>query len=326
MGKEFLTYNQQMKYLRDKKKIVCGGTNDKSQLVSAGYFNLVNGYKMPFCVGRDGNGNHAYLPGTTIQELLELKHFDDELRMILFKYITIVEQEVRALAAYSFDNMNRYNSLTWYNVNAYNARQSVKVISVISRMYSDVSQSKKKYMSNYLTNHKVIPTWIMTKVIRFSNLINFIDCSKPALKDSLCETYSIKDEAGRNDYKLLIGSLNWLRTVRNSCAHNERIYDTHLSNERVKCKYFDLMSPSYNNRRNSQDKRIIDLMVYLKYYLDHRKYIDLHSEVKKLLEDLKSKMKTPVFDFVRAALGIRDLEHLEQLLMQPKYIRYYKHS
>lgn len=43
--KEFLTYNQQMKKLRDKKKIDCGNTKDKTTLVRMGYFNLVNGYK-----------------------------------------------------------------------------------------------------------------------------------------------------------------------------------------------------------------------------------------------------------------------------------------
>ena len=40
--KEFLTYNQQMKKLRDKKKIDCGNTKDKTTLVRMGYFNLVN--------------------------------------------------------------------------------------------------------------------------------------------------------------------------------------------------------------------------------------------------------------------------------------------
>lgn len=50
--KEFLTYNQQMKKLRDKKKIDCGNTKDKTTLVRMGYFNLVNGYKEPFICGK----------------------------------------------------------------------------------------------------------------------------------------------------------------------------------------------------------------------------------------------------------------------------------
>ncbi len=45
--KSFLTYNQQMKKLRTDKGIVCNGTPHKISLVRSGYFNMINGYKMP---------------------------------------------------------------------------------------------------------------------------------------------------------------------------------------------------------------------------------------------------------------------------------------
>jgi len=242
MSKEFLTYNRQMKYLRDHKNIICSGTCDKVLLVSSGYFNLVNGYKAPFSIGKDQNGNHIYLPGTTLQEMYALKQFDDELRILLFKYITIVEQEVRALSAYTFDNINHLKALTWYSVNAYNTQKTTKVVSIISKIYYDLSRSKHQYVKNYLENHNAIPTWIMVKVISFSNLIDFIDLNKPIIKDNLCEMYSIKTDR-RNDYKLLIGSLQWFRVIRNSCAHNERVFEIKLPNERILTPYFDLMAP-----------------------------------------------------------------------------------
>ena len=64
--KEFLTYNQQMKKLRDKKKIDCGNTKDKTTLVRMGYFNLVNGYKEPFICGKDNNGYNGSVVKTKI--------------------------------------------------------------------------------------------------------------------------------------------------------------------------------------------------------------------------------------------------------------------
>ena len=48
--KLFLTYNQQMKKLRNDKHIECNGSNHKKILVRAGYFNIVNGYKTPLVV------------------------------------------------------------------------------------------------------------------------------------------------------------------------------------------------------------------------------------------------------------------------------------
>ena len=107
--KEFLTYNQQMKKLRDKKKIDCVNTKDKTTLVRMGYFNLVNGYKEPFICGKDNNGNHIYIANTSLKALYALKKFDDDLRMLLLKYITQIEEEVRTLTGYKFDQCNDYN-------------------------------------------------------------------------------------------------------------------------------------------------------------------------------------------------------------------------
>ena len=63
--KTFLTYNQQLRKLRNEKNIDCEGTKDKTLLVRAGYFNIVNGYKDPFICDKDINGKHIYISGTT---------------------------------------------------------------------------------------------------------------------------------------------------------------------------------------------------------------------------------------------------------------------
>ena len=59
MSKKYLTYNQQMKHLRDAKHISCGGSPDKEILCRNGYFNLVNGYKTPFIQAIGSNGQKA---------------------------------------------------------------------------------------------------------------------------------------------------------------------------------------------------------------------------------------------------------------------------
>lgn len=51
--KLFLTYNQQVRKLRNDKNILCNGSTHKKILVRASYFNIVNGYKKPFVSGQD---------------------------------------------------------------------------------------------------------------------------------------------------------------------------------------------------------------------------------------------------------------------------------
>lgn len=324
MQKDFLTHNQQMKRLREKKKIDCRGSADKEILCRTGYFNLINGYKQPFVASVDAHGNHIYYKGTGIREIYALKRFDDELRSTLLKHITTVEEEVRALVAYKFDEVNDNGKIAWYQIEAYSpSKDAASVLRVISSTYHDVEMSKQDYVKYYLEHHKFIPTWIMVKVISFSNFINFLDCSRDSVKQAICKTYGILDNEGRCDFNLLIGSLNWLRAVRNVCAHNERIYTVAHKKGRIKTRYMDTLAPSYSVDR---DKRVIDLLVYMKYYMPHKEYTKFIANVNRLIIDLQKQIRRGAFDKVRAELGIKDISHLQKLCECPKVINYNKLS
>lgn len=333
MGKPFKTYNQQMRYLREQKQIICSGTAHKEKLIKCGYFNLINGYKTPFCNGKNEDGTHSYVNETTIDEVYALMEFDDELRSLLFKYISKVEQEVRALSAYTFDNINLENSYKWSDLKAYSIyndkeadnlpdeAKTKEVLKLISHIYSELSRSNHKYVKNHFSAHFEIPTWIVLKIISFSNAIKFIDISPNEVKDNLCMLYEIQTNENKNNYKLLIGSLQWFRIIRNSCAHNERVYDITQGNA-IKDEYFNLMSKSYNSSK--RDKKLIDAIVYLKYFLNHKQFKKFIEEFKKLIFDLEKKLKKDAFNKVRAQMGIKDLSHLDKILEKPKKIKYNK--
>lgn len=318
--KDFLTHNQQMKRLRVTKKIVCSGSADKEILCRFGYFNLVNGYKNAFVAGKDAKGNHVYYRGTSIRELYALKQFDDELRAILLKQITRVEEELRTIFAYKFDEANQNGKIAWYQIEAYDqGRDGVSIMSAISKAYRDVDVSSQEYVKYYLEHHKFIPTWIMIKVISFSHFINLLDYSKKPVKQAVCKMYGLFDNDGKEDFDLLIGSLHWLRIVRNACAHNERVYTVHKAKSRIKTVYMDDLARSYSRE---DDKRIIDLIVYMKYYCPHQEYLKFIDQVKKLLLILKRDIKGSAFENVRAGLGIKDLSHLDKLCANKKVINY----
>ena len=103
MGKDFKTYIQQMERLHIDKNIECSDDNHKAILIQNGYFNLVNGYKLPFTSSKNAQNEHIYETGTSIYDLHAVKRFDDELRLVLFKQIVRVEEEMRTLTGYKFD-------------------------------------------------------------------------------------------------------------------------------------------------------------------------------------------------------------------------------
>lgn len=311
-----------MRKLRNDKHILCKGSSHKKILIRAGYFNIINGYKSPFISGQDINGNHSYISGTSINQLQAVKKFDDELRSFLLKYITQVEEEVRTLTGYKFDECNDNGNIPWYDIDAYSPNKSLKEkMDVISKSYKELSSSQLDYVKFYMNNHKQIPTWIMIKVINFSTFIDIIRFSKTDVSHSLCALYGLEDENGHANVKLLIGSLHWMRKIRNSCAHNERVYclsrtqGRHNHSGRILEKYFRMLSRSY---RRDLDQKIFDLIVYFKYFLPPNEYKQFVSELKIMLDELQSKIHPHAFEYIRAQMGIRALHDLDTLLELPK--------
>lgn len=312
--KNFLTYNQQMRKLRNDKKIICSNSKHKRILIRAGYFNIINGYKNPFICGTDALGNHLYLPQTSVDQMYMVKQFDDNLRSFLLRYITQIEEEVRTLTGYRFDKCNDNGRITWYDTNAYNPTASLQnKMNVISSAYSELSKSQLDCVKFYMTNHKQIPTWIMLKVINFSTFISVLQYSKVDVTHSICALYGMTDDNDLPNVKLLIGSLHWMRKVRNACAHNERIYclsrsrDRNRRSGRILEKYFRTLRPSYSR---DTEQKIFDLVVYFKYYLPPREFKAFISELHKMLSELEQNILPNAFAYVRGQMGIRDMADL----------------
>lgn len=312
-----------MRRLRDKKHIVCEGTKDKSILARLGYFNLVNGYKTPFvCGNNSATGKHIYISGTSLDHFYALKCFDDDLRMLLLKYITQVEEEIRTLTGYKFDQCNNNGKIQWFDIDAYSTSGRMQSkMSAISSAYSELSKSRLEYVKFYMDNHTSIPTWIMIKVVNFSTFIDILFNSKQTVKHSICRLYDMVDGTGHYDVKLLIGSLHWLRKVRNACAHNERIYcikqsqDRNSNSGRILERYFRAMRLAY---AHESDKRIMDLLVYMKYYLSSKEFEKMISAIQDSLNELKRTISQNAFDNIRGQMGIKNLQDLEDLKKLPK--------
>lgn len=311
-----------MRKLRNDKHIICNGSSHKKILVRTGYFNIVNGYKTPFISGQDPNGNHYYISGTSISQLQAVKKFDDQLRSFLLQYITQVEEEARTLVCYKFDECNDNGNIPWYDIDAYSPNKSLQEkMTVISKAYNELSKSQLDYVKFYMNNHKQIPTWIMIKVVNFSTFIDIIRVSKIDISHSLCSLYNLEDEHGYANVKLLIGSLHWMRRIRNSCAHNERVYCLTRKQEnrghsgRILEKYFRLLGPSYSR---DLEQKIFDLIVYFKYFLPKIEYRQFISELKTMLSELQSKIHSHAFENIRSQMGIKNLSDLDTLLNFPK--------
>lgn len=93
--------------------------------------------------------------------------------MLLLKYITQIEEEVRTLTGYKFDQCNDNGKTPWYDAKAYSDDSKLQnKMNAISSAYSELNRSRSEYVRFYMNNHETIPTWIMIKVVNFSTFID----------------------------------------------------------------------------------------------------------------------------------------------------------
>ena len=248
----------------------------------------------------------------------------------MLKYITQVEEEVRTLTGYKFDQCNDNGKIPWYETNAYSSNATLQSkMNTISSAYSELSKSKSEYVQFYMKNHEQIPTWIMIKVVNFSTFIDVLHNSKTNVTHAICKLYSMYDDHNLPNVKLLIGSLHWLRRVRNSCAHNERVYCIHQTQSRNNSASGRILDPYYAQLPTSYsrctEKNIFDILIYFKYFLPKEEFAPMIMELKNMLIELQNTLQPNAFDNVRGQMGIKNLNVLDTLIALPKSkIEYHK--
>lgn len=218
----------------------------------------------------------------------------------------------------------------WYETNAYSSSATLQSkMNTISSAYSELSKSRSEYVQFYMKNHEQIPTWIMIKVVNFSTFIDVLHNSKTNVTHAICKLYSMYDDNNLPNVKLLIGSLHWLRRVRNSGAHNERVYCIHQTQARNNSASGRILDPYYTQLPTSYsrctEKNIFDILVYFKYFLPTEEFTPMIIELKNMLIELQNTLQTNAFDNVRGQMGIKNLNVLDALIALPKSkIEYHK--
>lgn len=326
INKPFLDYKAQISRLSDKG-ITCDTPEEKKILIRKGYFNLINGYKMPFVINKNNNNEHVYIEGTSVLKLYQVMKFDRRLSSLILKNITHVEEEIRNLTAYKFQTICQRTLSDWTNPDVYDEKVEIsKRLKLIEDIKEDVQLARKnrnKYLLHYAQNSTKdndLPFWVIIKLIRFTTLTNLIKFSKKELRTHLCELYDIEYISQTNDYKILEGALNWLRKTRNACAHMERVIYLEDQSIVVVTKYHKLLTTAYSKR--GRKKQIIDLFIFLKYFNTKNEYINFINNFLNYIDEIGKIVGSQVKDNIRASLGIRNLEHLKTIKEQPKSIKY----
>lgn len=215
--KDFKTYDEQINILVSRG-IQIVTPEDKSfakkTLQREGYYNLINGYKKLFLSDTD-----LYKPGTTLQEIYALYSFDKKLREIFLQNILHLETNIKSLIAYYFPQSHSESNYLIYGNFDTSKRDAYKnipeLIAEIQRQIAN--RCSDPSITHYLQRYGYIPLWVLNNILTFGTISKFYSLMLQPERQSISKIFHLSDNE-------LESILFYISSVRNFCAHGNRIY------------------------------------------------------------------------------------------------------
>lgn len=257
----------------------------KTVLSKEGYYNLINGYNKLFLDASAGE-NH-YLFGATLYEIHALYQFDRILRDIFFRYILRVETHVKNLISYYFSmQYGHSNYLLYTNFNTQCRDAQSKITALIAEIQRQTaSRASDPSISHYLKTYGYIPLWVLNNVLTLGTISKFYSLMKTPERQAVSKTFGILDNE-------LESELMYLSSVRNFCAHGNRLYCYRTKNPLIDTPFHSFLSIAKNEKNEYiQGKRdLFAALIALKRLLSNNDYKRMSKEIYRAIGNLRKKL------------------------------------
>lgn len=217
-NKIFKSLDEQLDILKSRGLIVQNEEYATNILFRENYF-FISGYRHLFM--RSAKDNH-FLVGTTFEELYAMFTFDRRIRNIVFKYLLIVENNVKSILSYTLSKKYGIKEKDYLNPKNYtqDAIKSRQVHDVLNKMKRQIRVNGRQHVAtmHYMSNYGYIPMWILVKVLSFGIIAELFSILKVNDQEQICKIYELNVET-------LSIYLSILSNFRNLCAHEDILYD-----------------------------------------------------------------------------------------------------
>ena len=232
-NKPFKTYAELVSKLKDEKQLEVPDEQRVIELLKThSYFSLISGYKSLF-----KNSDGKYKPGTTIEDILALFEFDNQLRNIFFQAIQSIEKHIKSVLSYAFcqkygDSQDAYlckDNFAFIGVSSDETYFRCAEVKRLTQTFKDIVTPpySQSYIEHQHRKHRNIPLWVAIKAVTFGTTSKMYSLCTPDIQTAVSKEFPGVAE------NQLEGMLDFLTRVRNVCAHNERLYSFKTDKKRA---------------------------------------------------------------------------------------------
>lgn len=198
-----------------------------------------------------------------------------------------METNIKSLIAYYFpkeyghDNYMLYNN---FDTQKRDANQNIT--SVIAEFQKQIaSRSNDPSISHYLKKYGYVPLWVLNNILTLGQISKFYSVLKQKDRQQISKIFRILDNQ-------LESILFCLSSVRNFCAHGNRLYCFRTKRPLVDFKAHKLLSiPQTDGKEYDYGKRdLFACMIALYYVLPNAEYMKLIKEIYRLFGIVRTKL------------------------------------
>lgn len=233
-SKIFKTLDEQIDILKARGLVIDDVEYAKEILFRENYF-FVSGYRHLFM--RKYNDDQ-FLKGTRFDELYAAFVFDRKLRNIMFKYILVIENNIKSIISYQMSKKYGYKEKDYLDPKNFtqDSLKSRQVYDILNKTKRQIRINGKEHTAtmHYLSNYGYIPMWILVKVLSFGIVSELYSILKLEDQEAIASFYHL-------DAETLAIYLSLLANFRNLCAHEEVLYDHRTQKKIPDTKYHELL-------------------------------------------------------------------------------------
>lgn len=317
VGESYYNIEQQITLLQERKLYIEDTTFAHCILKENSYTSFIKYYGTRFLVDPQ-QSNSDYRPGATLNEIYALYTFNRKLSALYLEYILLVERILKTTIADYF--ASKYTPIEYWNVKNYSdsAQRNVDPSAPANRktrldgLLQDLREEIDKKCDNmqnikdtpferYTAKDKreKIPIWLLVNILSFGTIRRFFNCLKQKDKLAISNEFGLTVPAMENAFALL-------NAFRNSCAHDERIFDFYNK------RFFKIAS---SEKKGKIQKTQTYFGVYaitriLKHFISSEHFIQFYTRLNECFTELQSSIHTITLSEIKRAMRFPSNEDL----------------
>lgn len=295
--KQFKTLDEQIQIFKHKGLVIKDERYAKEVLLRENYF-FINGYRHLFYKSQT---EKVFIPGTTFEELYSLFLFDRSFRNVLFKYLLVIENNLKSISSYQLSKKYGYKERDYLRAKNFTQipERQRQVNDLIKKMKRQIriNGSQHSATSHYVSNYGYIPMWILVKVLSFGVVSEMVSILKPEDQRDISNIYGIETD----DF---IGYLPILANYRNLCAHEDILYENRTQKQIDNTIYHQLLNiPKEDGEYIYGKNDLFALIIIMKQMLLAEDFKNMTLELDNIIETLNYNLTSIKIDKILNQMG-----------------------